>query len=89
MRQFGSNNVDRAGWRLKCAGWRWMELEKVEMSWVEVDGVGGGRWSSVEVGARFSNTLKQDIDCSTSLAKEKKLRKVKTRKKKYFKLTTY
>ena len=33
----------RAGWRLKWAGWRWMEL-------------GGGGWSRVEVGARFSNT---------------------------------
>ena len=32
-----------AGWRLKWAGWRWMEL-------------GGGGWSLVEVGARFSNT---------------------------------
>ena len=35
--------IDGAGWRLKRAGWRWMAL-------------GGGGWSRVEVGARFSNT---------------------------------
>ena len=42
--------MQRAGWRLKWAGWSWVE---VEMSRVEVDGV---VWSWVEVGARFSNT---------------------------------
>ena len=36
--------LQRAGWRLKWAGWRWVEL-------------GGGGWSWVEVGAWFSNTL--------------------------------
>ena len=35
--------IDGAGWRLKRAGWRWMAL-------------GGGGWSRLEVGARFSNT---------------------------------
>ena len=34
--------VDGAGWRLKLAGWRWMEL-------------GGAGWSWVEVDVRFSN----------------------------------
>ena len=29
--------VDGAGWRLKLAGWRWMELGGVGWSWVEVD----------------------------------------------------
>ena len=46
VRYFGTNIVEvlqRAGWRLKWAGWRWMEL------------VGGG-WSWVELGAWFSNT---------------------------------
>ena len=31
-------------------------VEGVAESWVEVDGAGGGGWSWVEVGARFSNT---------------------------------
>ena len=36
--------LQRAEWRLKWAGWRWMEL-------------GGAGWSWVELGSRFSNTL--------------------------------
>ena len=31
----------------------WVEAET---SWVEVDGAGGGGWSWVELGARFSST---------------------------------
>ena len=27
LRYFGSNNVEKAGWRLKYVGWRWMELD--------------------------------------------------------------
>ena len=36
--------VDGTGWRLKSSGWRRMEL-------------GGGGWSWVELGVRFSSTL--------------------------------
>ena len=42
--------LHRAGWRLKWAGWRWMEMGG---GW---NGLDGGGWSWVEVGARFSNT---------------------------------
>ena len=44
--------LPRAGWRLKCAWWRWMELGGGGWSWIKV---GGGGRSWVEVGARFSN----------------------------------
>ena len=50
VQYFGSNNVERAGWRAKWAGWRWMELGG---GWNELDGVD---CSWVEVGARGSNT---------------------------------
>ena len=46
--------LQRAEWRLKRAGWRWVELGGGGWSWV---GLGGGGWSWVEVGARFNNTL--------------------------------
>ena len=36
----GSVEVDRAGWRLKWAGWRWMELGGVGWRWVELGGGG-------------------------------------------------
>ena len=39
--------VDGAGWRLKLAGWRWMELGGAGWSWVELGGAG---WSWVELG---------------------------------------
>ena len=42
--------LQRAGWRLKLARGRWMELEGSENE------LGGSGWSWVEVGARFSNT---------------------------------
>ena len=42
-----------AGWRLKCTGWSWMELDGAGWSWVELGGAG---WSWVELSARFSNT---------------------------------
>ena len=56
--------LQRAGWRLKWAGWRWVELSggwnklgEGGWSWVEVGGVGGGwnklsggEWSWVELG---------------------------------------
>ena len=50
MQYFGSNNVERTGWKLKWAGWSWMELGE---GWNEL---GGGGWSWVKVGAWFSNT---------------------------------
>ena len=50
VQYFGSNNVERTGWKLKWAGWSWMELGE---GWNEL---GGGGWSWVEVGAWFSNT---------------------------------
>ena len=62
MRCFSSNTVEgvilvltaqRTGWRLKWAGWRWMELG---WAWWRSMGLGGGGWSSVEVVTRFSNT---------------------------------
>ena len=42
--------LQRAGWRLKWAGWKSIELGE---SWNELGGVG---WSWVELGERFSNT---------------------------------
>ena len=48
VRYFGSYNIEGvAGSRVEAV-----------MSWVEGVVVGGGGWSWVEVGARFSNTLK-------------------------------
>ena len=47
MQYFGSNIVE--GVPESCV--------EAEMSWVEVDGADGARWSWVELGARFSNTL--------------------------------
>ena len=52
VQYFGANNVEdiaKSWWRLKWAGWRWMELGGV---W---NGLGGGGWNWVEVGARFRN----------------------------------
>ena len=40
--------MQRAGWRLKLAGWRWMEVD-------------GGRWNWVEVGVQCSNTQKINL----------------------------
>ena len=34
----------------------WVEVNGAGWSWVVVDGVGGGEWSWVELGERFSNT---------------------------------
>ena len=51
MWHFGSNMLrvlQKAGWTLKWAGWRWMEL-----------GVDG--WSWVELGAWFSNALLKNV----------------------------
>ena len=49
--------VDGAGWKIKCAGWRWMEVGRAEWSWVEL-------------GAQFSNTrriLKLDFTLILSI----------------------
>ena len=47
LQYFCSNNVERAKWGLKWAGWRWMELVEIGMSWVEVDWA-GWRWLEVD-----------------------------------------
>ena len=52
MQYFGSNIVE--GVAGSCV--------EAEMSWVEV---GGGGWSWVEVGARFSNTHKRTVPGNT------------------------
>ena len=47
LQYFCSNNVERAKWGLKWAGWRWMEPVELGMSWVEVDWA-GCRWLEVD-----------------------------------------
>ena len=59
MQYFGSNIVEGVAGSCVEAEMSWLE---VEMSWVEV---GGGGWSWVEVGTRFSNTHKRTVPGNT------------------------
>ena len=51
MRYFGSNNVEAVAESWVEAEISRMELDGVGWRWVEMD----GRWSWLDVGARFSN----------------------------------
>ena len=56
MRCFSSNNVEGVAENWVEVEVSWMELDGAGWSWVVVEGVGGGEWSWVELGERFSNT---------------------------------
>ena len=55
VQYFDWNIVEGVAERLKVAGWRWMKLDG---GWNEL---GEGGWSSVELGARFSNTHHENV----------------------------
>ena len=58
--------LQRAEWKLKSAGWRWIELDGVKMSRVEVDGV-GWRWVHSLVTPIVNNEIHVSMVSETKL----------------------
>ena len=64
MRYFGSNNVEGVAESKMEARMSWLEVDGAGSNWVELNGVDRGGWNWVEVGARFSNTVKFVLEFS-------------------------